>query len=111
MPQRIHNLGIQAEKIYRKPYIPMLAENNVRKGFFEHAEFIALREKLPPELQGVLTFAYYTGWRKNEILRFVFDRYDIVNEDDLKQAALKTWKHIQAQPNSQKVVSMSSRAV
>ena len=32
--KRMFNLGIQAEKIYRKPYVPMLAENNVRKGFF-----------------------------------------------------------------------------
>jgi integrase len=230
--KRMFNLGIQAEKIYRKPYIPMLAENNVRKGFFEHAEFIALRGQFGAELQGVLTFAYYTGWRKNEILslrwsqvdlnnqtvrldpgttksgdgrtiilegellelikqqwerravakipgqsptvlcayvfhrrgkpikdfydawrkactaaelegrifhdfrrtavrnmvragvpervammvsghktRSVFDRYDVVNEDDLKRAALKTWTHIQAQPTTQKVVAMSNRSV
>jgi hypothetical protein len=28
----------------RVPYIPMLKENYARKGFFEHAEFMALRE-------------------------------------------------------------------
>jgi hypothetical protein len=40
------NLGIQAEKIFHKPYIAMLKENNVRKGFFEHGEFIAFRDAL-----------------------------------------------------------------
>ena len=230
--KRMFNLGIQAEKIYRKPYVPMLAENNVRKGFFEHSEFMAFRAHFSPELQAVLTFAYYTGWRKNEILtlrwnqvdvdnrivkldpgttksregrtvvlegellelieqqwerrvvaaipnrspallcqyvfhrrgrpikdfsdaweracqavglegrifhdfrrtavrnmvragvpervammisghktRSVFDRYNIVSEDDLKQAALKTWTHIQAQPTTKKVASISTRSV
>jgi integrase len=230
--KRMFNLGIQGEKIYRKPYVPMLAENNVRRGFFEHAEFLAFRAGFSAELQAVLTFAYYTGWRKSEILRLqwkqvdldnriikldpgttksgegrtlvlegellelieqqwqrravaeipnqspalicsyvfhrrgrpikdfreawdrvsksvglegrifhdfrrtavrnmvragvpervammisghktrsVFDRYNIVSEDDLKQAALKTWTHIQAQPVTKKVVSMSVRSV
>lgn len=206
----------------------MLKESNARKGFFEYAEFIALREQFALELQAVLTFGYHTGWRKNEILslrwnqvdlnnrtvrldpgttkngdgrtvilegellelfkqqwerrpvakipgqsptllcayvfhrrgkpikdfrdawnkactaagldgrifhdfrrtavrnmvragvpervammvsghktRSVFDRYNIVNEEDLKQAAIKTWVHIQAQPLRKKVVSVS----
>jgi integrase len=61
--KRMFNLGIQAKKIHREPYIPMLKENNARQGFFEHGEFVAFRNALP-----VVTFAYYTGWRKQEIL-------------------------------------------
>jgi hypothetical protein len=64
----MHSLGLQAEKIYRKPYIPMLQENNVRKDFFEHGEFMAFRNALPDYMKPVVTFAYYTGWRKQEIL-------------------------------------------
>src|SRR5262249_16014063 len=37
--KRMYNLGLQSETIHRKPYIPMLKENNVRTGFFEHDEF------------------------------------------------------------------------
>ena len=62
--KRMFNLGIQAEKIHCKPYIPMLKENNVRTGFFEHGEFVAFRAALPDYLQPVATFAYYTGRRK-----------------------------------------------
>ena len=46
-----------------KPYIPMLKENNVRKGFFEREQFLTLRSNLPRWLQALLTFAYITGWR------------------------------------------------
>jgi hypothetical protein len=41
--KRMFNLGLQAEKIHRKPYIPMLKENNARQGFFEHGEFVVSR--------------------------------------------------------------------
>lgn len=51
-----------------KPYIPMLTESNVRTGFFEYEEFLAVREALPSFLRPVVTFGYYTGWRVTEIL-------------------------------------------
>ena len=40
------------------PYIPLLKENNVRKGFFEHNEYLALRDALPSYLKPFVTFAY-----------------------------------------------------
>jgi integrase len=47
----------------------MLAEHNVRKGFFERAQFEAVRDRLPATYQAIVTLAYYTGWRINsEIL-------------------------------------------
>lgn len=67
--KRMLNLGARQTppKVDRVPYIPMLKENNIRKGFFEHAEFVALRDTLPSYLKGFVTFAYKTGWRVSEI--------------------------------------------
>ena len=51
----------------RKPYIAMLEEHNVRRGFFEYQEFIAVRDACPDYFKPVVTFMYYTGWRPDEI--------------------------------------------
>jgi integrase len=75
--KRMFNLGLKSERIYRKPYIPMLKEDNVRAGFFEYGEFIALRNALPEYLKAVVTFAYYTGWRKQEILSLKWNQVDL----------------------------------
>lgn len=72
------NLGIQAEKIVKKPYIPKLEEDNARQGFFERWEFDAVLARLPENLRPPLTFAYYTGWRvTSEILPLTWDRVDL----------------------------------
>ena len=63
-------------KVDRVPYIPMLKENNVRKGFFEHAEFVALRDELPEHLKGFVTFAYKTGWRLSELTDLTWNQVD-----------------------------------
>jgi hypothetical protein len=39
----------------------MLQECNVKKDFFEHEEFAALRAAVLLELQPIVTFACYTG--------------------------------------------------
>jgi integrase len=55
----------------------MLEERNVRKGFFEHEEYLILLKGLPSDLRGPATFAYKTGWRKSEILGLTWDRVDV----------------------------------
>jgi len=61
--KRIFNLAAKQTpaKVDRVPYIPMLKENNVRKGFFEHGDFLALPDALPDYMKGFVTFAYKTG--------------------------------------------------
>ena len=77
--KRMFNLALQQTppKVPQRPYIPMLQEKNVRKGFFEHDEFVALRAALPLELRPLVTFGYYTGWRKEEVLALTWDRVDL----------------------------------
>jgi integrase len=58
-------------------YIPRLKEDNVRKGFLEHSQFVDLRQALPDEIKPVLTFAYYTGCRREEILSFVWSQVEL----------------------------------
>lgn len=66
--KRMFTLAIQAGKLLQRPHIPMLVERNVRQGFFERAQFEAVRNRLPPTYQALVTLAYYTGWRINSEL-------------------------------------------
>jgi integrase len=77
--KRMFNLGAKQTpaKVDRVPHIPMLKENNIRKGFFEHGDFIALRDALPSYLKGFVTFAYKTGWRVSEIKNLTWSQVDL----------------------------------
>ncbi len=63
------NLGAKSSppKVARVPHITMLEENNVKRGFFKHQDFLKFREALPYHLRNFVTFAYKTGWRFSEI--------------------------------------------
>ena len=66
--KRMLSLGLKYGKVGTVPKITLLKEKNVRKGFFEHNDFLAIRTALPEYLRGFVTFAYKTGWRVNEIV-------------------------------------------
>ena len=53
-----------------------LRENPPRQGFFEHPEYLAVRVRLPAPWQDILDLAYYSGWRKQEILGLTWDEID-----------------------------------
>jgi integrase len=76
--KRMMNIGARQTppKVDRVPYIPMLKENNARKGFFEHDEFLTLRDELPFYLKGFVTFAYKLGWRVSEITGLKWSQVD-----------------------------------
>jgi len=65
--KRAFSLAQQAGKIFHRPYIPMLEENNARQGFLEHADFLNLRDELPDYLRDPVSFLYLSGWRVSEM--------------------------------------------
>jgi integrase len=77
--RRAFNIGKRASppKVSTVPTIRKLAENAARKGFFEHDAFVAVRRELPEEIRPVLTFAYFTGCRKGEILGLRWPQVDL----------------------------------
>ena len=59
------------------PTIQLLKESAPRSGFFELKEVKALLKYLPKYLHGVVWFAYYTGWRKSEIINLKWEFVDL----------------------------------
>lgn len=75
--KRMFNLALQAGKLIQKPYTPMLRENNVRTGFFDHNDFEAVVRHVPREVRPVIAFAYITGWRiDSEVLPLQWKHVD-----------------------------------
>ena len=79
--KRMFSLAVQAVKLHHKPYIPMLRETNVRTGFFEREQFLAVVAHLKPDLRPVIEFAYITGWRiPSEVLTLERRQVDFTGE-------------------------------
>jgi integrase len=58
-----------------RPTFQMLSVRNARSGFFEPGDVAALMAELPTPLhRSVVQFAYYTGWRRGEILGLTWDQ-------------------------------------
>jgi integrase len=75
---RMFQLAIRRGLLERMPFFPKrLEENPPRDGFFEHDEYLKVREQLPASFQDVLDFAYYSGWRRNEILGLTWNDVDL----------------------------------
>jgi integrase len=77
--KRSFHLGRKATppKVARVPYIPMLKESNVRKGFFEQGDLRAMLRVLPEEIAAVVSFAYFTACRREEILSLRWRQVDL----------------------------------
>ena len=69
-------LAERAGKAFCPPF-PQITLQNVRAGFFERADFEAVRSHLPEGFRGPITFAYLTGWRvPSEVLRLQWKQVD-----------------------------------
>ena len=74
---RMFRLAIKGGVLSTCPIFPeRLEENPPRQGFFEHAEYLAIRQHLISDYQDVLDFAYYSGWRRKEITQLTWREVD-----------------------------------
>jgi len=80
--KRMFRLAIQAKTLSLDlvPFIGMLREDNVRKGFVEPHHFEAIAAHLPERVRRAVTVAYITGWRvPSEVLTRQWRHVDLVS--------------------------------
>lgn len=70
-------LAVDNEELPRAPKIRMLDEDNVRTGFLEHHQYIALKQALPVYLFPLLVTGYHVGCRLGELLHLKWEQVDL----------------------------------
>jgi integrase len=79
--KRAFTLATRAGKLGSAPYVPLLEENNSRRGFLDHAGFLALRDALPGHLKDPVTFLYLSGWRVSEMRTLEWRDVDLAGRE------------------------------
>jgi len=80
--KRMFNLGHQATppKIFYIPHFPKLAENNVRQGFLEDAQYQKLLDScMEIWFQTIIEVGATYGWRIGELLKIKVNQIDLAN--------------------------------
>jgi integrase len=80
--KRMFNLGHEATppKIFYIPHFPKLAENNVRQGFLEDAQYQKLLEScLEIWFQAIVEVGATYGWRIGELLKLRVNQINLAN--------------------------------
>ena len=72
-------LGVRYKMVSadRAPFIEMHYPSEPRQGFIEREQYEKLLSHLPEWLQPILTSAFQTGWRKEEILELKWEHIDM----------------------------------
>ncbi len=78
--KRAFTLAVKAEWLSHRPYIPTIAVQNTRTGFFEEPEFRAVLDELTEHLRPVVEFASLTGWRLREYQGLRWSQVDFVGQ-------------------------------
>jgi len=110
---RMLQLAIRRGQVERMPTFPKrLEENPPRDGFFEHQEYLKVRRQLPRSFQDVLDFAYYSGWRRNEILGLTWGEVDLAGRVirlPPRRSKTKTGRVLPISPPLQQVLKRRQR--
>lgn len=76
------NLAAVNERIEAVPKFPKLLPTAApRQGFLEHDDFLRIRQFLPSWGKDVLDFAFWSGWRRSEVLELVWSEVDLENRE------------------------------
>jgi integrase len=71
-------LAYERRKLLRLPVIRKLKEAAPRQGFFEREQYLAVRARLPEDLQCAVDLAYTFGWRmQSEVLALRWSQVDL----------------------------------
>lgn len=79
--KRMYKLALRTRRLTIMPYIPMLKESNVRRGFVKDPQYAALaREtgKIGLWLRTLFEVAYCYGWRRGELLKMKVRQLDFI---------------------------------
>ncbi|HKM99466.1 MAG TPA: tyrosine-type recombinase/integrase [Candidatus Binataceae bacterium] len=79
--KRMYKLGQQSGKLREAPYMPHLAERNVRKGFVRDGDYEALARETGAVglwLRAMFELGYTYGWRKTELLGMRVGQVDMI---------------------------------
>lgn len=75
---RMIGFACENKKLLQMPIIHKLTEAKPRAGFFEPAQFEAVRRRLRPDLQAVIVIAYVYDWRmQSEVLALRLNQLDL----------------------------------
>jgi hypothetical protein len=65
--KRMFSRAIQSGRLVHKPHFPMLRENNVQAGFFEHEQYLAVPPHLPEPMRPVVRCEHLRFYQLLEI--------------------------------------------
>lgn len=76
MLKKAFSRAVELGQLTQSPILKNPEVQNARSGFFERADFEAVRAALPDYIRPVITTSYLTGWRISEVLGLTWNRVD-----------------------------------
>ncbi|HXY40724.1 MAG TPA: site-specific integrase, partial [Vicinamibacteria bacterium] len=74
--RRGFRLAVRRGRLAVRPDFSLIRENNARRGFINESQMEAIRQHMPEDFQGLVTFLFYSGWRVGEALGLEWSRVD-----------------------------------